>query len=293
MKTKKWTYETTLVLLLLLGFGLAFMDRSRAAVLMPMIAPEFQATFAEAGLAIGIVGFTWGAFSIIGGSLSDRFGRKRILIPAMIIFSATSWIAGLARNIHHLTLVRGFMGIGEGTYLASSSAWVAEVSSPHRRGLNIGIIYLGATLFGSAIGPIVMTMLAASYGWRFPFMALAIPGFILAVVIWFLTHEPPSILEKRKTKTTRKVQAPKLRILEILCFRNMILCIILSVFYMPLHLMHLMYGPLFMAQVMGWDIVTIGQVMAFLGIGGAIGMVYGGRISDYIGRKLTVIISYP
>lgn len=296
---RRWTYEATLCAVLMFGFGVAFMDRSRAAILMPLIAKDFHATFAEAGLAVGIVGLTWGIFCIIGGGLSDRFGRKAVLMPAVIIFSATSWIAGLARNMHQLILMRGFMGVGEGTYLATSSAWMGEEAKPERRGLDIGVIYLGASLFGSALGPVIVTWLATQniYGttWRFPFFAFAGVGFIVTLVIFLLTHEPPSILEKRKPEA-KALSTPSSRgiakFIDVLKYRNMILCVAISVFYMPLHLMHLMYGPLYMDVVRHWDIITIGYVMSFMGLGGTIGMAGGGRLSDYIGRKRMVIISF-
>jgi predicted MFS family arabinose efflux permease len=297
---KKWTYEATLAALLMLGFGVAFIDRSRSAVLMPMIARDFKPSYAEAGLAIGIVGLTWGIFDIIGGSLSDRFGRKSVLVPSVLVFSATSWIAGLARNIRELTVMRGFMGAGEGTYLASSSAWMSEEAKPERRGLDIGIIYLGASLFGSALGPIVITWMATENvygtGWRFPFFAFASIGFLMAAIIYAFTHEPPSVLESRRAAATRdKPNTPSSssrKLVEVLKHRNMIVCMILAIVYMPVQFMHMMYGPLYMDAVRHWDIITIGQVMSFLGVGGAIGMAGGGRLSDYIGRKITVVTSF-
>lgn len=297
---KKWTYEATLATLLMLGFGVAFMDRSRASVLMPMIARDFKPSYAEVGLAIGIVGLTWGIFDIIGGSLSDRFGRKTVLVPSILVFSATSWIAGLATNIRELTFMRGFMGAGEGTYLSSSSAWMGEEAKPERRGFDIGVIYLGASLFGSALGPIVITWMATQNfygtGWRFPFFALASVGFLMAAIIYHFTHEPPSILESRRAEKTRgksKDSSLSLRkIAEVLKHRNMILCMALAIVYMPVQFMHMMYGPLYMDAVRHWDIMTIGQVMSFMGLGGAIGMAGGGRLSDYIGRKTMVVISF-
>lgn len=289
---RKWSYEATLVILLMLGFGLSFMDRANTAIMMPLIVEEFHPTYGEAGLAISIVGFTWGTFIFLGGFLSDRWGRKRTLVPAIGVFSLMQLVMGLTSNIRQMIFLRGFMGGGEGQYLASCNPWIVEESKPTRRGLNIGIVYLGATLFGSALVPLISTNIATIAGsWRAPFFWLAAPGFVLAAIIWFLTREPPSIVEKRRLKTETKPVTP-VKMVEVLKHRNIILSVVLGIMYIPLHLCYLYFAPMYMTDVRGWDILTVGQVMMMLGLGGSIGMVGGGRISDIIGRRLTCVISF-
>jgi len=80
--------------------------------------------------------------------------------------------------------------------------------------------------------------------------------------------------------------------LEVFKHRNIMLGVAMGIVYIPLHLCYLYFAPMYMTDVMGWDIITVGQVMMMLGFGGSIGMVGGGRISDIIGRRLTCIVFF-
>ena len=87
-------YEWKAILLLALGFGLVGLDRWIIAPLFPAMMQDLAFTYADLGNLIGILGFTWGIFSILVGNLSDRSGRRIVLLPALLIFSLMAGLSG-------------------------------------------------------------------------------------------------------------------------------------------------------------------------------------------------------
>jgi MFS family permease len=76
-------YERKTLILLALGFGLVGLDRWIIAPLFPFMMKDLNLSYQELGSLIGILGLAWGACSILMGRLSDRIGRKRILVGAI------------------------------------------------------------------------------------------------------------------------------------------------------------------------------------------------------------------
>src|SRR5450631_1075401 len=69
----------------------------------------------------------------------NRIGRRKILIPAIILFSVLSGLSGLATGLVSLLLIRSIMGVTEGSFCPASVAATADASEPKRRGLNQGL----------------------------------------------------------------------------------------------------------------------------------------------------------
>src|SRR3954465_1372955 len=110
------SYEWKAVALLGLGFGLVGLDRWIIAPLFPFIAADLGLADGDVGRLAGILGILWGVFAIFSGRLSDRIGHRKILIPAILLFSMLSGLSGTASGLTALILVRALMGAMEGAY---------------------------------------------------------------------------------------------------------------------------------------------------------------------------------
>src|SRR5215469_11694795 len=88
MKPNRWdtSYEWKAVTLLALGFGLVGLDRWLIAPLFPAIMKDLHLTAQDVGNCIGILGLSWGVFAALMGGISDKIGRRKVLIPAIIVF---------------------------------------------------------------------------------------------------------------------------------------------------------------------------------------------------------------
>src|SRR5713226_6759482 len=121
---KGWdtSYEWKAVTLLGLGFGLVGLDRWIIAPLLPSIMKELNLSPQDAGTIIGALGLSWGVFAIIMGGMSDKFGRRKVLIPAIIGFSLLSGLSGMATGLLSLLIIRGIMGLTDGSFCPTSFA---------------------------------------------------------------------------------------------------------------------------------------------------------------------------
>jgi len=162
-------YEKTLVSILFFSWGTVFLDRMSQLYLAPYIAPEFHLTHAQVGGLASALGLGWAFSPLVFGALSDRLGRRVVLIPFVFAFSILSWISGLAHTYEQLLLARALMGIAEGPTWSIMTALIEESSEKSRRGRNVGLVVSAAALVGLALAPVLSTQVAARSGWRWAF----------------------------------------------------------------------------------------------------------------------------
>jgi MFS family permease len=187
--------------------------------LAPYFAPEFHLSHAQIGTLASVLAITWAGSTFFFGALSDRVGRKPVLIPAVFIFSILSWTTGLAHSFHQLLLIRGLMGIAEGPTWSIMTALIEESSDPSRRGRNIGLVVSAAALVGLAAAPVLTTQVASRWGWRPAFFVAGIPGLLMGCLIWKFAKEPA------RADGDLTHDKPSLKdYLSILRYRNIWLC---------------------------------------------------------------------
>jgi MFS family permease len=187
------TYEWKAVTLLTIGFGLVGLDRRIIGPLFPSIARDLHLDYQDAGSIIGALGLAWGVAALFLGGLSDRIGRKKVLVPAIVLFSLLSGFSGMAGSLTGLLLIRSIMGVTEGAFCPTSFAATAEAAKPSRRGLLQGVQQSFFALFGLALAPIIATQLLATTTWRWVFVLVAVPGLITAVLLAMTIREPVTI----------------------------------------------------------------------------------------------------
>src|ERR1017187_9307779 len=196
---KGWdtSYEWKAVTLLGLAFGLVGLDRWIIAPLFPFMMKDLGLGYQELGNIAEVLGLAWGFFAIISGGFGDKIGHRRILIPALVLFSLLSGVSGFATGALSLILIRAMMGITEGSFCPTSFAATNEASAPSRRGFNQGLQQRTFALFGLGFAPIIATqLLQVVPSWRYVFVVVAIPGLILAALMAMVLRDPPHITNK-------------------------------------------------------------------------------------------------
>ncbi|RQZ21096.1 MFS transporter [Burkholderia sp. Bp9031] len=280
-------YEYSTLLLLGAGFGLVGFDRWLMAPLFPHMMRDLNLSYSELGSLIGVIGVTWGLWSVLMGPLADRVGRKKILVATMVTFSALSCLSGFATGFISLLLLRGAMGIAEGTFTPASIAANSEASHPSRRGLNLGLQISMVPLMGLGFAPIVATQLLQWVpNWHWVFALSAIPGFIVAFSIWRCIHDrAPTIAEVSGHKKPQ-------RWLDLFSSRNVavatvaILCAMGGIFVIGAMV------PTYLVEVIQLDGRSMGFVASAVGFGGFIGCFTLPGLSDYIGRRPTALVGF-
>ncbi len=278
-------YQTLLVFLLSLNFGIVFFDRQALNALMPFVQPELQLTQTEIGLLAGGLSFSWAIAAFFVGRLSDSLGKRKILlIIATIAFSICSFVSGLATSFLFLFAARLLMGAAEGGVMPISHAMVASEVDPERRGLAQGVAQnLGSNLLGSFAAPVVLVAFATAFSWREAFYLAALPGLISAALIWFLLKEP------QPAAKPKDAHEASIGFAEAFKVRNMWVCVVVGVLMVAHFVITWAFMPNFLVQTRGMDPFSMSWLVGSLGIAAAIYSFVVAGLSDKIGRKPVMV----
>ncbi|WP_324276403.1 MFS transporter [Blastococcus brunescens] len=169
------------VVVTVLASGMAFLDATAVQVALPAIGAEFDASLS--GLQWTVTGYTLtlAALILLGGSLGDRYGRRRVFLVGVVWFAIASLICGLAQSTGQLVAARALQGIG-GALLTPGS--LALIQSSFRPGDRARAIGLWSALSGIAglIGPFLGGVLVDSVSWRLVFL-INVPVAVLIVLV--------------------------------------------------------------------------------------------------------------
>lgn len=296
MDIQKWdtTYEWKIVLLLTLGFGLVGLDRWIIAPLLPSIMRDLSLSYQDVGLIFGALGVTWGIFAIFAGRLSDKIGHRKILIISLVIFSFASGFSGAAMGLTSLILIRALMGVSEGAFCPTSFAATAVAAKPSRRGMLQGLQQSGFALFGLGLGPIIATQLMLILpSWREVFWVVAIPGFILAILLFYVLREPEQTQGGQLLITGKKAeQQEKINWWALLKTRNIFLSMVGLFCTMSCVFVISAMVPLYLENYLKLNIQQMGLIVSAIGFGGFLGQFLVPAVSDWIGRRMSSLLSF-
>jgi MFS family permease len=282
-------YEWRAVALLGAGFGLVGLDRWIIAPLFPFIAADLGLADGDVGRLAGILGILWGVFAIFSGRLSDRIGHRKVLIPAILLFSMMSGLSGAASGLTALILIRALMGAMEGTYCPTSFTAVAAASKPSRRGFNQGLQQSGFALLGLALGPLIATqLLNVVPSWRWVFWIVAIPGFIVGLLLFVVLREPAN------TQGGRLIGAAgtNSRWIDVLRVPNIIVCMAALLCAMSCVFVLSAMVPVYLVNVLHLSAADMGIVTSAIGFGGFFGQFGWPGLSDRFGRKPLAVLGF-
>ncbi|MCE4052533.1 MFS transporter [Pseudomonas sp. Au-Pse12] len=288
-KNNKAGYENTLLGVLFLAFGFVFFDRLALSFLFPFMADELQLSNRHLGMLSSILALAWAVSGALVGAWSDRRGvRKPLLIIAVVLFSLCSALSGLVTGFLSLLLFRAIMGLAEGPILPLSQSLMVEASSPHRRGLNMGLLQGSAAgLLGAVIGPPVLIGLAEAYGWRHAFILSLIPGLLIALLIWrFVQPDPP----RQQPRVQTAVVEAGVHRLALLKSRNIVLCTLISCVFLTWFIILISFTPTFLVKVRDYSPASMGTVMSCLGGAWVLWGFGVPAISDRLGRRPTLVL---
>ena len=280
-------YENTVVAILFLTWGTVFLDRMSQLYLAPYFAPEFHLSEAQVGFLASVVAISWAISSLVFGAVSDRFGRRAVLIPGVLIFSLLSWLSGVAQTFGELLVIRALMGVAEGPCWTVINAINEETADARHRGRNVGIVVSAAALIGLFVAPILTTQVAAHVGWRWSFFVAGAPGLLMAFLLWKFVREPRHEVSSEKAKGEQSLAS----YLSILKFPNVWLCCMGAAGFMGWLFLQNVFAPLYITEAAHQPGTTAGFLMGAAGLGSFfIGLALP-SLSDRVSRKGVLLIS--
>src|SRR2546423_3286529 len=181
---RRWTLAATI-----LGSSMVFIDGTVVNVALPALQTSLNATVADVQWVVEAYTLFLAALLLLGGSLGDRFGRKKIYAIGVILFALASIWCGLAPSINQLIIARAAQGVGGALLVPGSLAIISATFSENERGRAIGT-WSGATAITTALGPLLGGWLIEHVSWRAVFF-LNVP-LALAVILLVVLFVPES-----------------------------------------------------------------------------------------------------
>ena len=173
----------------ILASSLAFIDGTVVNVALPFLQKELNATAIGVQWVVESYALLLSALLLVGGSLGDRYGRRRVFIIGIVIFAFASVACGLSQNISQLIAARAVQGIGAALLVPGSLAIISASFREEQRGRAIGT-WSGFSAITTAIGPVLGGWLVEHVSWRAVFF-LNVP-MAAAVILISLWHVPES-----------------------------------------------------------------------------------------------------
>jgi MFS family permease len=282
------SYQQRLIWVLGITFGFLFLDRNASSFLMPFIATDLSFSNQQVGLIASALSFTWALSAFLGGALSDHTGRRKaVLLASAIAFSLCSFLSGLAGSFLALFATRFLMGLVEGPFMPVCQSLVASESDQGRRGHNMGVLQnFGSNFLGSFVAPLMLIPIATHSSWRTAFFVAGVPGLIMAVLIARTVREP----DNRPAREAEGVGAASAAsYLAILRYRNMILCVLMSIFMVAWMVLGWAFLPLYYVKVRQLPAGEMSVLMSLLGLSAAFFSFVVPGLSDRLGRRPVVV----
>jgi MFS family permease len=193
----RWTLAATV-----LGSGMAFLDGSVINVALPVIQKNLGASAAAAQWVVEAYALFLSSLVLAGGSLSDRFGRRRMFEIGVALFAATSAACGMAGGPALLVAARAAQGIAAALLVPSSLALLGAGFPAGERGRAVGS-WSALTAIASAVGPVFGGWLVEAVSWRAVFFInLPIAAIVLAIS---RTKVAEAAIPTRKARPSRRL----------------------------------------------------------------------------------------
>lgn len=279
----------------MLAFSLAVLQIG-FGIITPIF-PYYIESLGMAGIELGVLASSFAISRIIFagplGGLSDRIGRKPVLISALLGFAIANVVYAFAMDVIVMISARALEGAVSAGFFPAANAFVSDVTTIENRGTGMGYLSTG-NMVGFIAGPTLGGVLAQFLGIRMPFIIAAIITMVTMAMVYLLVQEPvrkipyvhenlPRSLAFRKSISKLSLILSRARgsygALGVAMFANMFAMGILEVAFLLDAVINIGVEPIEIGAFFG----VIGIVMIF----GNIGF---GKLSDKKGRKWLIVV---
>jgi predicted MFS family arabinose efflux permease len=254
--------------------------------ILPQIGEELNIADTLLGTLITAYSLMVGLFAIISGPISDRIGRRRILLIGTAIMTVSLAVHFFVTDYFSFLAVRVFSGVGGGILSGAAVSYVGDYFPYHRRGWALGWVMSGSA-FGQIFGIPMGVVLAGQFGFRAPFYLFAVTMALTFALLWVRLPQPP--IRKREGQLTLRGAVSDywamLRQREIAAASAAFFLMFLGVS------IFIVYFPIWLERSIGFSPNQIATLFLVGGIANVITGPQAGRLSDRVGRKRIVLLS--
>ncbi len=268
-----------LVLLTAMNF-VNYLDRYILPAVQEQVKSDFRLTDDQIGSLTLWFFVAYVLSSPITGWLGDRFPRKPMIVVAALAIAAMNFFTASVQDYMSLNLRHAALGVGEASFGIFAPALLADFYAESRRNIVLTVFNVAIPV-GAALGYLAGGNIAASHGWRMAFIASAVPGAVIALLILFFMKEPA-----RTDTGHEKAKTDKDSVLS-LATNKAYLCSILGYAAVTFSLGGISWWmPSFLHRMDGRDVGAAGTIMGTItvvcGLGGT---VVGGLVAQWWSKK--------
>lgn len=256
------------------------------APILPKIGAELGTSVSLLGNLITVYATMLGICAIIVGPLSDKIGRRKILLLGSSSMTLFLLLHGIADTFLSLIVLRACAGMAGGMLSGAAVSYVGDFFPYEKRGWANGWIMSGIAM-GQILGIPMGTYLAEAYGFKFPFMLFGIIMGITFFLVLIYVPQPDVVLQKAKITFKNSFikyrDLLKNRDIKAVAFSYLLMFLSLSIY--------IIYLPSWLAAEFSVTVSDIGWVFFAGGVMNAVTGPRAGKLSDQIGRKNMIIWS--
>jgi predicted MFS family arabinose efflux permease len=267
--------------LLLLVNVLNFVDRLLPSVLVEAIRRDLHLKDTQIGLIGGLAFAVIYSFASVGiARIADRWSPRLVIALSLGVWSFATAISGVAQNFIQLFLARASVAAGEAGSTPAAHAFIARTYPRDRRSMMVAIFSLGVPI-GAMLGLTMGGWINDAFNWRTAFFVVGLPGLMVALLIRFVVPEPPqqSITDGGPDRFWSTFRA----LFAMRTFRQMVFAC--SMFGIGSYALNI-FAAAFLIRTHHLTAARAGAAFGFaFGVGGFLGTVLGGALSDWLGRR--------
>lgn len=255
--------------------------------LLPSMIMDTNISMEIGGLLVTAYAVAYAVSAPIFGSISDRLGRKKMILIGLFVFMIATTFTSLSSTFTVMIIFRILSGIGAGMIEPVVFALVADHYPYEKRGRAIGVV-TGALISASIIGVPFGGYIAQVFSWKWTFFVISIISFVIIISISIL-------LPKDTGNNNRDMKSPlkgMLKQMEVALSNKSVLLALLTtlLYYGGLQGLFVNIGVFYNIHF-GLSPGQIGLVLMVAGIGSVIGSILGGKLADQFGKKRMIYIS--
>lgn len=256
------------------------------APILPMIRDQLAMPEHLMGLLVTSYAVMVGVVALLAGPVSDRVGRRRVMLLGTLCMAMALWGHAFVQNYHQLFVARALAGVAGGILSGSVVSYVGDVFPPSRRGWANGWVMSGAAT-GQILGIPIGTLLAESIGFRTPFLMFAI--FMTLTWVMVVRYLPqPEVTRNADRLSLAGMVRTYAQILSDRGIRSAVAAFFLMFVSIGVYVT---YFPTWLTDRFAVDGAFVASLFVVGGVANVLTGPRMGRLSDQIGRRKLVITS--
>ena len=287
---KQSRYWITTIIIFFFGWVLLYAGRSVFSPVMKEVGMDFSLTGAQTGGIMSLFFIAYTVLQIPSGMLGDKIGRKLVLVVGFFLYAISIGLVSLSTSYIMFVALWMLAGAAQGTYYGPQYALSSEAIPKKWLALGSAIIGSGMS-FGIALGYNLSSIMVSNYetSWKMPFFAIAIPIFILAVVMLIFLKEKAPVIEGQKTLGDQP-DAPKGSFWDLFKNRNLVMAYITIFCSIYGFFVIITWLPYYLENERGMDKVYAANIASIVPWISIIGTIIFSYLSDRMGKRKPIVL---